>query len=568
MIYKISDNILSPLGDTTEMNYRAVIDGKSRLRCHENIRGIRERFTASLFDSRQIASIEPEGPTFFEAVAIHSIRQALSDTNLDISGNDTILILSTTKANIADLENGDTDSENLYPGKAAQRIALALGMTTTPITVCNACISGLEAIILAQRLLDRGTYNHAIVCGADVQSHFIVSGFSSLKALSPSECRPFDIERTGLNLGEAAATMIFSNKVPNDGIHWRIQAGAVRNDAVHISTPSKKGEGLKRALLRIMSQQDKSDLAIINAHGTATLFNDQMEAVAIREAGLTDIPVDALKGYYGHTMGASGILETILTMRALDDGIRIGTRGFEELGVSARLSISNQHRTTDKHSFIKTLSGFGGCNAAILAKKSNDPAQETDQKEIELTETHRVTITPKEVTVDGKKLQLPEDDTDLLAFLYRQYVDNYPKFHKMDRLCRLGFVASELLLDTEKRTAEESEDRAVVLFNRSSSVYADRKYLQSITNPDDYYPSPSAFVYTLPNIVTGEIAIRNHYHGQTSFYILPERDDKLMRNLQKAAACDPSTRSLISGWIDYENDKQFVADIYLLTIKQ
>ncbi len=567
MIYKISDNILSPLGDTTEMNYRAVIDGKTRLRRHENIWGIRESFIASLFDSEQAASIHKEGLTFFEAAVIRSVRQALSTIDLDISRKDIIFILSTTKANIALLDRYNIDSDSFYPGVSAERITHFLGMTTTPIVVCNACISGLEAIILAQRLLDRKTYDYAIVCGADMQSRFIVSGFMSLKALSPSECRPFDIERTGLNLGEAAATMIFSHKATN-GNDWLIQTGSVRNDAVHISTPSKKGEGLKRALLQIMKEVDKNAPAVINAHGTGTLFNDQMEAVAIREAGLADIPVDALKGYYGHTMGASGILETILTMRALDDGIVLGTRGFEELGVSVSLSLSSRHRTTDKRNFIKTLSGFGGCNAAVLAKKGKASETETSGRETAPTEMHRVTITPKTVVVDGRQIQLPDEGTDLLTFLYHQYVDDYPKFYKMDKLCRLGFIASELLLNAEAlRTPEETDNRAVVLFNRSSSICADRKYLQSIKKTDDYYPSPSAFVYTLPNIVTGEIAIRNHYHGQTSFYILPIRDDRIIRCLQKAAATDTSIQSMISGWVDYENDNQFIADIYLLAIK-
>ena len=107
-----------------------------------------------------------------------------------------------------------------------------------------------------------------------------------------------------------------------------------------------------------------------------------------------------------------------------------------------------------------------------------------------------------------------------MTAIYKQYIDDYPKFYKMDSLSRLGFVATELLLNAEgQRKDIPTEDRAVILFNRSSSIMADKKYLVSIKDPEDYFPSPSVFVYTLPNIVTGEIAMRNLYHGETSFYI-------------------------------------------------
>jgi 3-oxoacyl-[acyl-carrier-protein] synthase-1 len=111
------------------------------------------------------------------------------------------------------------------------------------------------------------------------------------------------------------------------------------------------------------------ELAFINVHGTSTMYNDEMESAAIDRAGLLDVPVNSLKGYYGHTMGAAGVLETILSMAAVDDGCILGTRGYEELGVSHRVRVSGQHAATTKQSFLKLLSGFGGCNAAMLFKK-------------------------------------------------------------------------------------------------------------------------------------------------------------------------------------------------------
>ena len=145
---------------------------------------------------------------------------------------------------------------------------------------------------------------------------------------------------------------------------------------------------------------------------------------------------------------------------------------------------------------------------------------------------------------------------------------DYPKFYKMDGLSRLGFIASELLLQAEGgERFVPCDDRAVIFFNHSSSISADRKYLESIADPENFFPSPSVFVYTLPNIVTGEIAIRNHYYGETSFYILPERNERQMEAILRASCLDPATRSIITGWLNYDDDEHFMAEIKLLKIE-
>lgn len=150
---------------------------------------------------------------------------------------------------------------------------------------------------------------------------------------------------------------------------WTLQAGAIRNDAYHLSSPSRQAEGSYRVLRAVMKGFDAEALAVINTHGTATLYNDEMESVAIQRAGLDAVPVNGYKGIYGHTMGAAGVLETILTMHALDKGTLLPTRGFDELGVSCKLVVVTAPTPTRKHAFIKMMSGFGGCNAAILMNK-------------------------------------------------------------------------------------------------------------------------------------------------------------------------------------------------------
>lgn len=570
MAYIIADNIISPLGETSEENYLSVKAGRSGIRAYEpGTCNIPEGFYASLlfedFETLALKSAQK---------AIANAQKNIENAQLELKGKRTAFILSSTKGNI---------EENISLADSAQRIASQLGIDSQPIVVCNACISGLSALILGNRLIDSDLYDAAIVCGCDTPRQFILSGFQSLKALSPEPCRPFDMERMGLNLGEAAATLILS-KNPIQGNSWRMGDGFIRNDAFHISTPSKTADGLYLSLQRTLEsftkeisstckQIDmKAHLAFINAHGTATLFNDQMESVAIGRAGLSDLPANAYKSFWGHTMGAAGILETIISMKAIDDDTILGTRGFSELGVSGKMNICAENRPTDKKGFIKMLSGFGGCNATIWAAKNpereNIALSQIEQQNREFTTTHTIRITPEEVILDQRKLwerkeelgeQEGQEHHSLLTSLYKQMIGNYPKFYKMDGLSRLGFVASEILLNAEK--GETDKERAIIFFNHSSSIASDRNYKESINDKNNYFPSPSIFVYTLPNIVTGEIAIRNHFHGETSFFILPDKDERMMEEILQASCRDAQSKSFLTGWIDYEDERHFEADL-------
>ena len=573
MVYVLADNIISPLGETSEENYHAVKAGRSAIHAYIPMTdGIPDGFMASLLSSN------------FEDLVFKSAKKAIEVSGVDVSDKRTIFILSSTKGAIEQL--GKVDDKDLYLGETALRVSRRLGFKTKPIVVCNACISGLAAIILACRLLQLGTYDKAVVCGADCPGRFIISGFQSLNAMSPVSCRPFDIERQGLNLGEAAATMVLSNcnsALSNGNLNnkrvWQLSHGYVKNDSFHISAPSKTADGLCDALQQTLEGIDIDNVAFINAHGTATLFNDQMEAVALKKTGLTKVPVNALKGYIGHTLGAAGVFETILSMKAVDDHTILGTRGYEELGVSSNVLISSNYYSTEKSSFIKMLSGFGGCNATIYAKLE-DASYGTvtsypkviDNNLGSIKKAHQVLITPKGVWLDGNACALDNENNghSLLTAIYKKYIGNYPKYYKMDGLCRLGFVASELLLQVEKTTNKLDnifdKERAIMLFNRSSSISSDKRYLSSISDKDNYFPSPSVFVYTLPNIVTGEIAIRNNYHGETSFYILPRKDEEQMQTIIETAFVDKKTKSLLTGWLDYEDSKHFEADLSILYV--
>ena len=581
MVQCIADNICSPLGWNTEENFAAVREGRSELRLHDaQPWALQEPFVASLFPqnavTKRFSDAFPhvkEPLSHFEKLAILSISDAIQKASVELRSPDVIFILASTKGNVElldDKKQPDIPRDRVRLGLTAEAIARFFGNPNTPLVVSNACISGVHAQILAARLLEMGTYRYAVVCGCDIQSRFIISGFQSFKALSSEPCKPFDRHRDGLNLGEGAATMVLTSvNIPQKDA-WIVCNGAVRNDANHISGPSRTGEGSYRALATVCGEQ-KEQLAFINVHGTATPYNDEMEAIALDRAELLNAPVNALKGYFGHTMGAAGILETILSFRAIEAGIVLPTKGFNELGVSRPVSVADKESPTDKKQFIKLLSGFGGCNGAIRWKQVGNEAERSCSNHasvVHLIPIHRVNITPRQVIVDDLSIETKGGEGDLLTRLYKEKVKDYPKFYKMDGLSKLGLIATELLIQGGGQQNGDclTENTAIVFIGRSGSLADDRKYQETIQTQKNFFPSPAVFVYTLPNIVTGEVAIKHKTYGETAFYALEKKDDVLIHHLLQTVCCDATTEKIIGGWLEYESEDCFEADLCLYQI--
>jgi 3-oxoacyl-[acyl-carrier-protein] synthase-1 len=313
--------------------------------------------------------------TRLEKLFILSVHDALENSTVNPASPRTLFVISTTKGNINILEDRYKSAfshKRLYLWELGKVLQTFFGFANPPVIISNACISGLVAIMTATRFLQAGTYDHAVVTGGDIVSEFVVSGFQSFQSISTVPCKPFDLNRAGLSLGEGCGTIVLSGDPALAGPSpVTVSGAATTNDANHISGPSRTGEELAEAISRAMKQAGTvpEEIGYFSAHGTATLFNDEMESKAISLSGLSQVPVNSFKGYWGHTLGAAGILESIATVLSMNNNTLFRSAGFDTPGVPVPINVITENRTAGVNASLKTASGFGGCNAAIVYKK-------------------------------------------------------------------------------------------------------------------------------------------------------------------------------------------------------
>jgi 3-oxoacyl-[acyl-carrier-protein] synthase I len=381
-VFVAADNIISPLGFNTAENIDCMTKEISGIKSYslEHISPV--PFSASLIDNNKLNDhfndpLNSEKYTRLEKMFILSIKDALKKTNVDIKSKKTLLIISTTKGNIDLLEEknkGKFERDRLYLGNMAKVIQQFFQNPNTPLVISHACVSGVLSIITASRLLQSSEYENIVVSGGDIISAFTVSGFQSFKALSSEICKPFDISRDGLNLGEGCGTVILTSKqemIEGDE-KIVVGGGATSNDANHISGPSRTGDGLFIAIknaVKTTGLNTAKDIGFISAHGTATPYNDAMESKAFILAEMGHVPVNSFKGYFGHTLGAAGIIESIAAIYSLKENVLFKTLGFKKSDVSDNVNVINKTEKVNLRNCLKTASGFGGCNAAVLFSK-------------------------------------------------------------------------------------------------------------------------------------------------------------------------------------------------------
>jgi 3-oxoacyl-[acyl-carrier-protein] synthase-1 len=369
MIYLSSDNIITSLGTDTGEVINCIEKGETGINDYTTFAKL-TKAPVSMVDKTKVAiEIEKKFPaknfTRFESLAILSLLKTLEQGKIDPTSDRTLFILSTTKGNIELLKAGKDYSPDIFLYTTAQKISRLFGFVNTPVVICNACISGVLSLILAKRYIENGKYDQVVITGADVITEFVIAGFESFKSMSGKPCRPFDADRDGLSLGEGAGTILLTNRAVEESVV--LVHGASANDANHISGPSRTGEGLFLAGRNTL--KDTKDIDFISAHGTATNYNDDMESHAIHRLQLSKTPVNSFKGYFGHTLGAAGIIETILTKYSMLNNRIYQTFGLSTKGTVAQINAVDKSYNAPINKCLKLASGFGGCNAALLLEK-------------------------------------------------------------------------------------------------------------------------------------------------------------------------------------------------------
>lgn len=386
-IYITDYNCVTPLGFNVDSNWQALSEGQSGVALHKIINN-QDAFYASMIDTEKLneefnrffdsAQNDIHNFTRLEKMLLLSLRPLVEKHTIS---EDTAFILSTTKGNISLLKKQSELPEGVYLSKLAEKIAAFFGFKVKPIVISNACVSGVMAISVAKNMIQAGKYKDAFVIAGDELSEFVISGFNSFQAIGSGPCKPYDKTRDGINIGEAAAAVYITSChceeqsdeaiSQNEKPRFKILGDSAVNDANHISGPSRTGDGLyasiKNAMTEAMVSPEQIDF--ISAHGTATLYNDEMEAIAFNRMDLQHIPLNSMKGYYGHCLGASGLLESIISMESALHGTLLPSKNFEETGVTQPLNIIKENQAAEIKYILKTASGFGGCNAAVVLEK-------------------------------------------------------------------------------------------------------------------------------------------------------------------------------------------------------
>lgn len=511
---------------------------------HRGVCGLKYEECFGMYAGRSEVAIV-EGYSRFESLIIEQLDNILAESAMSLASEDVQLVLSTTKGNIDLLaEDCENIAEATYIYTSAEAIARRYGATRRPIVISNACISGVSAFVVARELLQSGKVKHVIVAGGDALSEFITAGFASFKSISAQPCRPYDAERDGLTLGEAAGAVILTtDEALADEGKVRLAGGAISNDANHISGPSRTGDGLYYAIANAMREAGvaKEDVGFVNTHGTATRYNDEMESKAVAWAELTDKPLNSLKGYIGHTLGASGVVEAILSAEELKRGYIFGTKGFTSSDTPHTLTLSAEAQKIEGRCCVKTASGFGGCNAAIVFDMES-----------------RTRAIPERTGVAKvvAEYELPQSDMPFAEFIrgeFKSFGESNMKFYKMSDMSKALYVAVERLLAVESMADVEPTRRAIVLANRSASLDADVIHQQILNQHLAEGASPAAFVYTLANVAAGEMCIRHKIQGDNTFFI--DNEDRGVEEEYARALIERGDMDVvIAGWCDYLNE--------------
>jgi hypothetical protein len=418
-----------------------------------------------------------------------------------------LVLLATTKADLPHwCASQRTTSAGIDGGPAwlAEQLGIALGAPAFAISA--ACASSPLAIGVAGRWLLAGRAQRVLVLGGDAGGDFVRDGFTALRALDPHGCRPFDAERLGLSLGEAAVAILLSTDDRGEPGSY-LQGWGASMDANHLTGPSRDGAGMARACTRALARAQAGAPAVIIAHGTGTRFNDDSESLAYASA-CPGTPITAFKGLLGHSLGACGLLEIACAQEFLRRGTIAGVVGLQRQGCAGAVTVltPGPHRLAPGV-LLSANAGFGGLNGAVVI--GDHPAQK-----LGVVRSRRVAVA--ELRPEGWVRQRGEQAEEGAAWADASGAQMLPRLSarevtgegdaswgRMDLACRALVALGHLL-------APLPEACAVVLCTRAGCAATDRQFERDRLSG---HTDPQRFAYTLPSTPIGELSIRLKVRG-------------------------------------------------------
>ncbi|OGK85725.1 MAG: hypothetical protein A2X52_07445 [Candidatus Rokubacteria bacterium GWC2_70_16] len=263
---------------------------------------------------------------------------------------------------------------SILPSTHAETLGFRLGLAGPKETVVMACASGAAAIALGADLIRLGAAPCALVGGVDALTRICFMGFNALRLLDPEPCRPFDRDRKGMSIGEAAAFLVLEDaercRARGARVHGELLGAALTTDAHHVTSPHPQGEGMVRAMRLALAAAGvgPDEIGYVNAHGTGTLQNDRTEALALaRVFGAGRVLVSSNKSLVGHTMAAAGSLEAVATLLALQHGLVPPTAHLEHVDPEILFDcVPGVAREAPLERALSNSFGFGGQNVSLI----------------------------------------------------------------------------------------------------------------------------------------------------------------------------------------------------------
>ncbi len=482
----------------------------------------------------ELASVNPElAWTRTALLGIIAAQQALKDSG--VNPDECSLISASTVGGMdrSELYYKDFLTEakhskfidSHHAGNSTEMIAEQLGVGGIITTISTACSSSLNSIIFGSKLIKSGQAKKVIVGGTDALSKFTLNGFNTLMILDREHCRPFDASRMGLNLGEGAAYLILEEEQEAIKAGRKIYAEVIgyanANDAHHQTASSDDGVGpflaMKNAIA--LANIKAGDIDYINAHGTGTDNNDLTESIAIKSLFNDNIPdFSSTKAYTGHTLGAAGVIESVISILSLQNSVAFPNINFKSPIENTGLIPVSEVKKLEKVNYVLTNSfGFGGNDSSVVfAKHKQSNANPDEYKPLEAVYINAA------ATVSPFVLNDEEDNSEETEAPYLQIIKPNYKEHinpkvlrRMSKIVRMGIVSSAQAL----KEAEIEKPDAIITATGMGCQEDTEKFLNAMLDNGEELLTPTSFIQSTHNTVGGSIALGQQNNGYNLTYV-------------------------------------------------